>query len=256
MRIALFVQVVWIFFSLAQATEDYREVLDGAVVINLSRHIHRFEKTKVCMERVGFTNVQRFEAIDGFLIGQPFFEGLNIYTGSPGQKGCAASHLLVWENFLLSDKKWLFVAEDDMLPHSAFEALFPFYWKNTPKNFDIVMVGNQMNVSEQDPLILSEPCFCMHGYIISRKGAKKLLDAYKTIDRNNENMHVIDIFLINIMSNRFFIDQPFIYYCYNGTAFKDLKNIQDKNIFPSRDTGICFQNKPLGSTIHSIEIVH
>lgn len=256
MRIALFAQMVWVFFSLAQAAEDYREVLDGAVVINLSRHIHRFEKTKALMEKVGFTNVQRFDAIDGFFIGQSFFEGLNIYTGNPGQKGCAASHLLAWENFLLSDKKWLFVAEDDMLPHSDFEFLFPFYWQNTPKDFDIVMVGNQMNVSEQDSFIVSEPCFCMHGYIISREGAKKLLNAYKTINRNDENMHIIDVFLINIMSNRFFIQQPLIYYCYNGTAFKDRENIRNKNIFSGRDTGICFQHKYLGSTIHGIEIVY
>jgi len=234
--------------------DDISKVLDCPVVINLKRHPQRFEVTKGLMEAAGFTNIQRFDAIDGYSTDSSFFESLNIYSGGAGQKGCAASHLLVWKNFLeSSDKEWLFVAEDDMLPHSDFAHLFPIYWDRTPKNFDIVMVGNQMDAHSSDPLVVSKPCFCMHAYIISKKGAEKLLKAYASIAKDDINRHIIDIFLISVMDRRLRMHPRFIYCCFNGTPFPDFKN-QD-SIFEDRDTGICFQNRTLGSSIHGPQIV-
>jgi len=245
-----------LFFSVSFVfADDISKVLDCPVVINLKRHPQRFEVTKGLMEAAGFTNVQRFDAIDGYFTDSQFFEALNVYSGGPGQKGCAASHLLVWENFLeSSDKEWLFVAEDDMLPHSDFSHLFPIYWDKTPKDFDIVMVGNQMDAHPSDPLVVSKPCFCMHAYIVSKKGATKLLNAYATIAKNDINVHVIDIFLINVMNGRFPIPSPLVYYCYNGTPFPDFVN--KDLIFNYRDSGICFQNRSLGTSIHGPQIVY
>ncbi len=230
---------------------EWRQVLDKAVVINLNRHIHRYEETKFFMEKAGFTNIRRFEGVDGFFTEKSFFESLNVWTGGPGQKGCAASHLLVWEDFLAhSDKDYLFVAEDDMLPHSHFADLFPLYWDKTPESFDIVMVGNQMDYhspSRRERFVVSVPSFCTHAYIISKKGARKLLDLYRSLSREETNVHVIDIFMIKMM-----LGGKIDYYCYNGQIFKDLEN---DSIFVGRDTGICFQNKELGSTIHQKDII-
>lgn len=230
---------------------DFRVVLDHSIVINLNRHIHRFEITRQLMEEAGFTNIQRFEAIDGFNTKDIFFETLNIFTGGKGQKGCAASHLLVWEDFVKnSEKEFLFIAEDDMLPHSDFCRLFPLYWQWTPVDFDIVLVGNQMKAKVSDFWIVKKPASCMHAYIISKKGAEKILRLYKQIPRQNTDIYVIDIFLKELMEKK-----QINYYCYNGKPFPDLLNINANNISHDRDSGICFQNRHLGSSLHDLNII-
>ena len=230
---------------------DYREILNSPVVINLQRHFFRYEATKDLMEKAGFTNITRFDAIDGFYTDETFFNHMNIFGGNKGQKGCAASHLSVWENFAneISTRKFLFVCEDDMLPHSDFEKIFPIYWNHTKEDFDLILVGNQM-IPKKDNLVLREPAFCLHAYIISKRGAKRLCNLYKNLPKNSGDLHIIDIFLVRAM-----FDRKIDYFCYNGKTYPDLIN-QDKGlIWHGRNTGICFQNKSLGSTIHCPDIV-
>jgi GR25 family glycosyltransferase involved in LPS biosynthesis len=189
-----------VFPAFVFASESYDRVLDGAMIISLGRHMHRFEVTKILMEKAGFTNIQRFEAVDGFFTDPQFFEQLNIYSGGLGQKGCAASHLLIWKKFAddTTDKEYLFVAEDDNLPHSRFSEIFPLYWEQTPKPFDIVFVGNQINSKGNSRLVVSEPTFCTHAYIISKSGARKLLTEYSKIKKTDTNTHIIEQMLINV----------------------------------------------------------
>ena len=42
------------------------------------------------------------------------------------------------------------------------------------------------------------------------------------------------------------------YYCYNGKRFPDISN----SVLKWKDSGICFQNKDLGSSIFEEEIVY
>jgi GR25 family glycosyltransferase involved in LPS biosynthesis len=235
------------------AYEDVAQILDNSVVISLNRHMNRYLETKKNMENAGFTNIQRFEAIDGHFKDESFFQNLKIFGGGPGQKGCTASHLLVWKQFLeTSDKDLLFVAEDDMLPHTDFSWLFPLYWDLTPKPFDLVLVGSKMlDITDQDPLIVKKWGWCTHAYIISKEGAKKLLKLYETCPKDEDSYYVIDIFLTKMMW-----ENQINYYCYNGQFFKDEKNIEAGNIFPTRDSGICFQHQKLGTTIHGVEIIY
>lgn len=228
------------------------KVLDSPIVINLYRHPQRFEQTKRLMKRAGFQNIRRFEAIDGFYTDQSFFDAWNILGGSPGQRGCAASHLRIWYDFFTgsNSKEFLFVCEDDMLPHSDFERIFPLYWKKTPKDFDIVMVGNQYDDREYTKkLIVQHPSFCLHAYIISKKGAEKLYNLYMQLPFGSGDLHVIDIFLIEEMKKN-----SINYYCYNGSVYPDCVNQKNKCIFNGRSTGICFQNMKLGTSIKSINI--
>ena len=216
------------------------EVLDGAVLISMSRYPNRYETTKNLMEEAGFTNIQRFEAIDGLFTEEIFFKDLNISNMSPGEKGCAASHLLVWKNFVdSSPKDFLFVAEDDMIPHSHFNELFPIYWDRTPPSFDILLVGSHLYAELSERLVLRRSALNMHAYIISKKGAERLLGLYAALP--SDETGVIDSFLHN-MSDRRMIKC----YCYNGRRFPD-KNQGHNNVY--KDGGICYQNRSLKSTI-------
>ena len=142
----------------------------------------------------------------------------------------------------------MFVCEDDVLPHSKFPRLFPLYWSKTPKKFDIVLVGNQTNTQgAKGRFILSRPSFCTHAYIISKEGAKKLLALYVELPAQ-ENEHIIDIFLKKAMRKK-----KIIYYCYNGKLFPE--EIDNKTVYEGRASGICFQNRKVGSSIHTPDLI-
>ena len=202
-------------------------MLDSPVVISLARTMEeRYNKTCEFLKERGFTNIKRFEAVDGYNTPVEFFQQLNIVAGSPGEKGCAASHILLWKAFVegYKDREFLFVCEDDILPHQDFAKLFPLYWKETPADFDLVMVGNWID-SPSEALVIVQPTFQTHAYIITRKGAKKLLDLYPAYGG------VIDHFLIKAMG-----ENKITYYCYNGRKIGSI-------------WGICFQNLNLPGTI-------
>lgn len=232
-----------LFFSFANADVDvdWQTMLDEPVVISLSRHMNRYEQTVRLMENAGFTNIQRFEAIDGSATSDDFFKSLEITSGNRGQKGCSASHILLWKQFLEdeSDKEYLFVCEDDMLPHTDFYTLFPIYWEMTPKDFDLVMVGNWLNsLRNNEQMILTIPTMTTHAYIISKKGAQILLDLFSQKKRSS----IIDSFLFQMMKQK-----EIIYYCYNGKKYPDPQNTSKGLV--RFGTGICFQNKKMPSTI-------
>lgn len=223
----------------------YGEILDSPVVISLGRKIERYEETFKLMEQAGFTNIQRFEAVDGQATGEDFFKKLNIIDHRPGRRACAASHLTLWKKFLEeSEREYLFICEDDMLPHSEFSTLFPIYWKETPKDFDLVLVGNKFfKEMEGEELIVSVPAIALHAYIVSKRGAQILVDNYSKIPKGSTTSdYIIDNFVVRMMS-----DNKIVYYCYNGKKYPDpvtLPLIQKKY-----DTGICFQNNKFESNI-------
>lgn len=244
-----------VFSKINRNLTNYSVLLDSPVVISLERHRFRYEETKRLMELAGFSNIQLFDAVDGFYTDEQVFSELNILEGRRGQKGCAASHLLVWHKFFEDPEAedYLFVCEDDMLPHSGFKELFPFYWSKTPSDFDIVMVGNQLGDMDEKTFqrkdyISLTPTFCLHAYIISRKGAERLYNLYMKLPSDSESKFVIDIFLIHAMINK-----QINFYCYDGRFFPDA--INQKKGMAWRDSGICFQNTSLGSSIHLPEIV-
>jgi GR25 family glycosyltransferase involved in LPS biosynthesis len=225
--------------SIALADQN---ILDSPLVISLGRDRERYEATVQLMKQAGFTNIERFEAIDGFHTEDRFFQDLNIWKGRPGQKGCAASHLLIWKNLINSDKEMLFVCEDDMVPHTQFSTLFPLYWNATPDNFDIVMVGCHFieNVNSED-LIVSIPSKFTHAYIISKIGAQKLLDHYQEAPKTSKkSAFIIDDFICSMMK-----EKKLIYYCFNEKKYPDHSNIVGKTLY----NGICYQNKAFDSTI-------
>lgn len=228
------------------ATISIEEVLDRPILVNLARRPDRLEVTKALLEEAGFTRVERFDAVDGYYGDPAIFDQLRILGGGKGAKGCAASHLLIWQQLVDSeDRDFAFVVEDDCLPHSAFAWVFPIYWKETPDNLDLVMVGNQIAASPDEPLLVKQPTFCTHAYIISKAGARKLLKLYRQLSADGGAMFVIDIFLIHMMK-----EEKVKYVCYNGSHYPDLQNIWGENMILGRDGGICFQNARVGVSIH------
>jgi GR25 family glycosyltransferase involved in LPS biosynthesis len=114
--------------------------------------------------------------------------------------GIAMSHILIWERFLKTKQKTAIVLEDDVVFTKNFKNQFDIDMKNVPTNFDLLYLGcfgciNNINfytiVGSMSNLIslnakninkyINKPAFvaATHAYVISRKGAKRLLSYLK-----------------------------------------------------------------------------
>lgn len=103
-----------------------------------------------------------------------------VYYLSLGQKGCAQSHINLWRHLLNSPYEYYFILEDD--------ACFDINWREK-----LDSIWNDIQDSEWDAIFLnaSEPieqtyqwirCYEQYltaGYIISKRGAQKLLEQFK-----------------------------------------------------------------------------
>jgi len=102
-----------------------------------------------------------------------------------GVIGCALSHLTVLKNFLKSNKKIIMVMEDDISfnkEYKNFEIL-----DNVPKDFEYINLQpcySQNTKKFITPNILSNDySLCTGCYIITRSGAKKILNHSKPLTR-------------------------------------------------------------------------
>eukprot|EP00943_MAST-04B_sp_MAST-4B-sp1_P008802 g8802.t1 len=112
-----------------------------------------------------------------------------------GSIGCALSHIQIWENILTSTTyhtdTYFIVLEDDIYVTHDFDSKLKRYMNKLPKDFDIIYLGTQYYVKYQH--IVQNPDadtddkslpflkkvlydhYGTFGYMISRKGAQKLL---------------------------------------------------------------------------------
>ena len=179
---------------------------------------------------------------------------------SKGNIGCNLSMLKVFLTIVQNKIPIATIFEDDVLFHSEWNRLAPEYYKNTPNNFDIIYMGNQIDECKYEnnvPRINNRSCFCMHALIVSYKGAKKMLQLILNWDYNSkyatecmgrlvDGITNCDIILKNyqdrILKNELKND-IFRWYCWNGTRnpceYNKLPLTNNRNC---RNTGLVFQN--------------
>lgn len=227
-----------------------------AVVMGLTRYAFRREYTEAKLAAVGFTNIEVVEAFDGFhgdtdsaldSLGFKFREGLR-----PGHKGCIYTMMREWKRFLDSGDEYRLFFEDDSLPHLDLgKGLGQKFWDATPKDFDILYMGNMMgnhpDLNESN-LVVKIPTYCLHAYMLSKKGARRIFDLSK-----NTPLNVIDMQLIQWQ-----ISGELNWQCWNGTCISrsyptfdsglPWQHFQDI-ITPEKDTGLFWQNMRVGTTL-------
>jgi GR25 family glycosyltransferase involved in LPS biosynthesis len=140
--------------------------------------------------------------------------------------GIAMAHIKVWKLFLESGAKYGIIFEDDVVFEDNFRKELDLGINNTPKDFDILYLGcfgcqNYINfhtmLFANTGLINKNPgyindyvnkpivAFATHAYVISRKGAKKLLkyiehNIYTHIDLNMQTLssnNLLDTYSLN-----------------------------------------------------------
>lgn len=227
-------------------------------VINLER---RKDRLDTCMHRIkdaGFTNVQRFHAIDALnddlnkAWGQHGSPKLNKndqgFVEHIGRQGVALSHYGIWKNMIDNNVPYVVVFEDDVEFHKDWHNLGEIYWNHSPRDFDILFMGCQMNIP-MDGNIVVTPVFCLHAYVITLNGAKIMYD----LCVNDPNgTYTIDCMIIDHMKATFATNgkhYPFKWYAWNGRMFPDPNTDKPDSKWALRNDGLVFQDSDLGTDI-------
>jgi len=123
----------------------------------------------------------------------------------------AMSHIKTWRKFLLSEKELCIIFEDDVVLVKDFDEELENALQNVPRDFDILYLGcfgcnsdlncftipfsfiYKLNNSEiiNDHIKKPKIAFALHGYVLSKKGAKKLI---KYTEKNINNHIDVMIF--------------------------------------------------------------
>lgn len=239
--------------------DSWKEVCSSkAIVMGLNRYAFRREYTAIKLSQVGFTNIEIVESFDGFNddvdkalndLGIKFNPELR-----PGHKGCSYTMMREWKRFIDSGDEYRLFFEDDAIPHlDLAKGLGQKFWDATPKDFDILYMGNMMEKSHPElnlpeKLVVQVPTYCLHAYILSRKGALKMFELSKGLV-----MNMLDIQLFEWQ-----IEDKINWYCWNGIWTQKSYPTFDGGlpwqffqdiITPHKDTGLFWQNMRVGSTL-------
>jgi GR25 family glycosyltransferase involved in LPS biosynthesis len=176
-----------------------------------------------------------------------------------GQKGCLFSHLKLYKHIISNNIPVCTIFEDDVHFHPNWNTLAFNYYNNTPKNFDILFIGNQLdeckNVNNRIPIVNTLSTFCTHAYIITFQGAQKMLTYLLNWDYNSSysekyvghpltGLFCIDIMIKNIQDrmNQQKLKKNITWYCWNGTRFPCNFNKLPLKGNDIRNTGLVFQS--------------
>jgi GR25 family glycosyltransferase involved in LPS biosynthesis len=237
-----------------------------AFVIHLKNKSHERANffTKNILD-AGFKNMIIFEAVDASnptILEETMRQFPKIKFDkelSNGQIGCCLSHFKVLLHIIQNNIDFATIFEDDVHFHSNWSVLSERYYEHTPKNFDVIFIGNQIN--PKNPKISNSSTFCTHGYIVTLEGAKRLFKSLVTWDYQNfkyyqpgwdlDGLYNIDIMIKNIQDRTLTkqIKPLFTWYCWNGTYHPCEYNrlpLRGNNV---RNTGLVFQCDNFESTI-------
>jgi len=233
------------------------------------------ERTEYCLNNVkkaGYKNVNIFKGVNGKNQDE-VNDALQLFNNpkydkccSKGNIGCNLSMLKVFLTIVQNKIPISTIFEDDVLFHTEWDTLAPEYYKHTPKDFDIIYMGNQIDECKNEnnvPRINKNSCFCMHASIVSYKGALRMLKLILNWDYNSkyatecmgrftDGLTNCDIILKNYQDRilRGEINSNiFKWYCWNGTRnpceYNKLPLDNNRNC---RNTGIVFQNNDFETT--------
>jgi hypothetical protein len=249
--------------------DSYRDI--KAYVINLDREISRYDLTRRELINVGFSNIQRWPATDYKkedvvtelrLLGSTRLD--RFYNCA--EMSCLLSHFRVMHNFLIGSDPYCLIFEDDAIPVPEFKDvadfsdikygevdLLSFGGAYAAPNIDSWKPGTEMwNTTNWDIVReaekngsthVSDCCFWMsHAYLLSRKGAYKLLQDYAAW--GSSSVYRIPFIDVYMSSNRNLKNKFSIY-----RKMKNPQQYATGDRFGDRFCGIIHQRADFKSTI-------
>ena len=217
--------------------KDFCDMSFKTYIVNLDRRPDRWETFVKNAKDVEFLNYERFSAVDGKMIKnssqlQQIFES-NDYYMRRGMVGCLLSHVKIYTELINSEYDYFTVLEDDVEFTPDFKNKYDNIFTQVNKNWDLIFLGHHVRdtrrqqdelVKDKIPVLTKRDAYWSFlnslggtgGYIISKIGARKLLDF---IDKNGGSSNGIDT-LIQKSANDLDIYYPIPHLiftdCYRG----------------------------------------
>lgn len=238
------------------ADVTFQQMLDTPIfLVNMDKCKDRLDLSLKRIAEAGFTRVQRWKAVDArednleeawARHGSPKFNPSDTeFVSYPGKQGCMLSHLDIWKHIIEQQIPMAIVFEDDVEFHQAWASLAPAYWKATPKAFDIMYLGSQMEM-QTNANICRVPVFCTHAYMITMDGARRL---YSLLLNDPRGVSTIDCMIIDHMNAAMMgFAAPFEWYVWNARMFADPRASLSRD-WAKRNHGLVFQDVELGTYV-------
>lgn len=173
---------------------------DKIYYINLERRPDRNEHMKKQISKQDLQNItERIDAVDGNKLSESEIEkhvtkygmkrlkdpkkhfGVDLTMGGVG---CALSHKKAWKNIVQNKYDRTLILEDDVDIPDDFVAKYNKIVPHIPKDFDIIFIGYHPTSDEylyrdkKHKLLRTKKVYGLYAYIVSSKGAKKLLNLF------------------------------------------------------------------------------
>jgi len=194
------------------------KIIDKTYVINLNHRKDRFESIDKSLKKINL-EYELFPACDGNKLEMysndiaKYFDKNNNLT--PGQIGCALSHIKIWEKAIENNYKYTLVLEDDAIVPIDFWKKINNLLNELPSNYNMILLGCcscEGEIINNKDFILkgsknSNANWCTTAYIINNNFCKKLINLIKNNKLKNTS---IDGYLnTNIYPNYdFYINNP------------------------------------------------
>jgi len=250
--------------------ETWKGFLEAPVfVISLARCEDRWETTRGRLADAGFMDVHRWDAVDAS--GDCGTEALTsgwLRHGTPkmdfsdqefcisyrGKQGCMLSHLDLMAHAISERIPYFIVMEDDVLFHPQWPALAPAFYDATPKDYDLLYMGSQLEATSQYSIVRL-PCFCTNAMAMTLAGAEKVYRfllsqprGVRTIDCMLKDHQTAIIAAVAAGTGAAGTRAAFEWYVWNGALFPTESAVMDKD-WTKRNTGLVFQDVAFGSEV-------
>lgn len=178
------------------------EISNNCFFIVMEKYKERIKNINSIIKKTNLTRSQKFNAIDGEKLDRNNLLENGIISNKVDKKmkngalGCAMSHITLWKKLVSSDKQYMIILEDDLTVDVQFREKLVNYIKFLPKDYDysslavnpVIQYKSKFNknLKINEYVKKGYPEYGTMAYIISKKGAKKLLKLcipiYTTID--------------------------------------------------------------------------
>ena len=158
--------------------EKFKIFDKDVIILSLKRSVDRRKNIEKNMK----IKFKFFDAVDGMNMDRNILKKYNNKIDysklNPGQIGCFISHLLIWESIKNKNTSTIILEDDSEILNDSYEINEEILKDD---NFDIIFLGH---CAESKGKYLGNDIYesmyprCTHGYIVTKKGANKLIKLF------------------------------------------------------------------------------
>ena len=219
-------------------------------IITLKEFPERYARSKRRLQEAGHRRITKHYGIYGKKEPEKLKTAKLRWNVTPNedfaisQQACSVSHLDAIATFLSTQQGIAMFIEDDILLPRGWMGMLNRVLCQVPEDVDILFLGWQKvgpKPIPDQPLFLHYP-FCAHCYILTRKGAQKIVDSIKSRGLR----YTFDIWFVEDMAKNGIVS-----YVVNPKYFMPGK-LEDYGVYTAwkgRSDGIAFQDEAVDSVV-------